>query len=186
MKKQNKMNTQVMLYVVLALLFVFFGTGVYFVIRGLMYPTLNTIPAGCIGIGVFCMGLGAVLFLQADLLKDPKDSFWKTFGLHYEIGHVATSEVLYDKKDIKMQFVADITIGDAIGSGTIMLYPQVLVVSKLQDKDIVANVCDIADVCREKNVLTLTILDKTWVIISENAIRVKVLEDNLNKLRENE
>lgn len=182
MKKRSNVTAQVMLYVVLGLLFVFLATGVYFLTKGLKYPELNTIPAGCIGIGVFCIGMGVVLFLQADLLKAPKDSFWKTFGLHYEGSKGKAVESLYDVKTLQMQFGAEVEVNGIKGSGTVLLFADALVVQGLQDAELVMKRTDVQEISREKCVLEIHNDTDTWMIVSDNALRVKVLEE---KLREN-
>ena len=65
--------SQVMLFIVVALLLMFLGTGIYFRV---VDPQSG---AGFVGIGVFLFGLGLVTILQTSVMKD-NGSFLNTFS----------------------------------------------------------------------------------------------------------
>lgn len=115
--KRKIAGGQILLYIILLILGVFFGFGIYFTVRGVMNPILGTIPIGLIGLGLFVFGAGVIGFMQASLLRTSEDSFWKTFGLYYALGENSS----YDLSAPKLRVEVRLDCGDWKGLCTLLI-----------------------------------------------------------------
>lgn len=117
MEKRSISGGQILLYVILLILAVFCGFGVYFTVTGVLSPMRGTLPIGLLGLGLFLFGLGVVICMQASLLRNPQDSFWKTFGLYYSVGESS----VYDLSAPKLRVEVRLECSDWKGLCTLMV-----------------------------------------------------------------
>lgn len=183
MNKRTINSGQILLYIILVMLGVFFGVGFYFLWSGIVNPDLGTIPMGLIGLGLFVFGLGLVVVMQASLMKKPEDKFWHTFSLYYAESSAKDGQSSGGKSKPRMQVEVRLSIDGWKGLCQMALFGEGISwtapscgVAKLKYADITSMVVE-----KTKIVLTgaydgaYSSIDGTITVVSPTVLQSKAL-----------
>lgn len=189
--------SQILLYVIILFLFVFLGSGLYFLVTGLM-GSQNTIGSGFVGVGVFLFGLGLIVFLQVGMMHSDASSFFATFGWNAvttgsdnkTVASSVRSGSSVPSKAPIMQFEGKISVeGSPSAPATYAVYDEGLHIKVGSNREFFVAYADIRSCDRDKMSMKL---DRVYgrgdkqrsgaIFITEvNALRLKALEDKIMK-----
>ena len=176
--------SQVMLFIVIALLLMFLGTGIYFRV---VDPQSG---AGFVGIGVFLFGLGLVTLLQTSVMKDD-GSFLDTFSAAPSGGSSKSKQLTADDLEPVVKFAAQINVPRrGTKSGTVYVCKDSVYFDGIANSLISMPFNGVKNMLRDKKHMELsgnmmyagTLTENVVIKIdADNALRCKAMEQELQK-----
>lgn len=176
--------SQVMLFIVIALLLMFLGTGIYFRV---VDPQSG---AGFVGIGVFLFGLGLVTLLQTSVMKDD-GSFLDTFSAAPSGGSSKSKQLTADDLEPVVKFAAQVNVPRrGTNPGTVYVCKDGVYFDGTANSLISMPFTGIKSMLRDKKHMELsgnmmyagTLTENVVIKIdADNALRCKAMEQELQK-----